>query len=81
MRIDGYGYFFTEPNEPLERRALKIGKIQPDEVVVKVAGCGLCRTDIGFWKGAVRTKQKLPLILGHEISGEVVEAGDLFVFS
>jgi len=42
------------------------------EVVVKVAGCGVCHTDIGFWKDGVPTKHALPLTLGHEISGVVV---------
>lgn len=45
------------------------------EVVVAVAGCGLCHTDVGFAEGAVPTRHALPLILGHEISGRVVAAG------
>lgn len=46
-----------------------------DQVLVQVAGCGVCHTDIGFWKDGVPTKHPLPLTLGHEISGTVVEAG------
>lgn len=45
------------------------------EVLVKVAGCGVCHTDIGFWKDGVPTKKELPLTLGHEVSGTVVVAG------
>jgi 6-hydroxycyclohex-1-ene-1-carbonyl-CoA dehydrogenase len=45
-----------------------------DEVRVKVAGCGLCHTDISFFTGSVRTSHPLPLVLGHEIAGTVVEA-------
>jgi 6-hydroxycyclohex-1-ene-1-carbonyl-CoA dehydrogenase len=45
-------------------------------VVVKVAGCGVCHTDLGYYYDGVRTNQPLPLALGHEISGVVVEAGD-----
>lgn len=45
------------------------------EVVVEVAGCGLCHTDIGFAYGGVPTRHPLPLVLGHEIAGRVVEAG------
>jgi 6-hydroxycyclohex-1-ene-1-carbonyl-CoA dehydrogenase len=44
------------------------------EVVVEVAGCGLCHTDVGFFAGGVETFKR-PVILGHEISGTVV-AGD-----
>jgi 6-hydroxycyclohex-1-ene-1-carbonyl-CoA dehydrogenase len=43
------------------------------EVVVRVAGCGVCHTDIGFWRDGVKTRQALPLTLGHEISGTVEE--------
>lgn len=43
-----------------------------DEVIVKIAGCGVCHTDISFWHTGVKTKQPMPLTLGHEISGTVV---------
>jgi 6-hydroxycyclohex-1-ene-1-carbonyl-CoA dehydrogenase len=49
-----------------------------DEVLVKVAGCGVCHTDIGFWKDGVPTKKGLPLTLGHEVSGTVAEAGSQY---
>jgi 6-hydroxycyclohex-1-ene-1-carbonyl-CoA dehydrogenase len=42
------------------------------EAVVKVAGCGVCHTDLSFWYSGVKTKHPLPLTLGHEISGTVV---------
>ncbi len=45
------------------------------EVLVEVAGCGVCHTDIGFWKDGIGTKKPLPVTLGHELSGTVVEAG------
>ena len=44
------------------------------EVVVEVAGCGVCHTDLGFYYDGVRVKSPLPLTLGHEISGRVVAA-------
>lgn len=46
------------------------------EVVVQVAGCGVCHTDLGFFYDGVRTRHPFPLCLGHEVSGTVVEAGD-----
>lgn len=45
------------------------------DVVVKVAGCGVCHTDLGYFYDGVRTKHALPLCLGHEISGHVIAAG------
>lgn len=45
------------------------------EVLVKVAACGVCHTDLGFFYDGVPTRHPFPLTLGHEISGTVVEAG------
>jgi 6-hydroxycyclohex-1-ene-1-carbonyl-CoA dehydrogenase len=73
--IKAYGFYLNEINAPLERRDFTLTEAEDDQVVVKVAGCGVCHTDLGFIKGDVRTKQELPLILGHEISGTIVAAG------
>jgi 6-hydroxycyclohex-1-ene-1-carbonyl-CoA dehydrogenase len=45
------------------------------EVLVRVAGCGVCHTDLGFFYDGVPTKHGFPLCLGHEISGRVIQAG------
>jgi 6-hydroxycyclohex-1-ene-1-carbonyl-CoA dehydrogenase len=45
------------------------------EVVVEVAGCGVCHTDLGFYYDGVPTRHPFPLTLGHEVSGTVVQAG------
>jgi 6-hydroxycyclohex-1-ene-1-carbonyl-CoA dehydrogenase len=59
----------------LERTSIPVPSLSPDEVLVKVAGCGVCHTDLGYFYDGVPTVQKPPLTLGHEISGTVV-AGD-----
>lgn len=46
--------------------------LKEGEVLVKVAGCGVCHTDLSFWHYGVQTKHALPLTLGHEISGTVI---------
>jgi 6-hydroxycyclohex-1-ene-1-carbonyl-CoA dehydrogenase len=61
--------------QPLEVREIPIPEPGADEVLIRVAGCGVCHTDIGFWKDGVPTRHSLPLTLGHEISGTVVAAG------
>ncbi len=63
------------PRDPLELREVAHPSAGPGEVVVQVAGCGVCHTDVGFWRGGVPTRRPLPLTLGHEIAGRVVEAG------
>ena len=45
--------------------------INEDEAIIKIAGCGVCHTDLSFWHDGVRTKKEMPLTLGHEISGVV----------
>jgi len=73
---DAYGFQLTAPGELLERVELPPLEPGADGVVVQVAGCGVCHTDIGFAVDGVPTRHSLPLILGHEISGRVVAAGD-----
>jgi 6-hydroxycyclohex-1-ene-1-carbonyl-CoA dehydrogenase len=63
------------PGEPLELREVASPGVGPDEVVVRVAGCGVCHTDIGFWRDGVATRRAPPLTLGHEVAGVVEEAG------
>ncbi len=75
LPINAWGQFFVEPHQPLQKREFTISECSDDEVVVAVAGCGLCHTDLGFINGSVNTRQELPLILGHEISGQVVAYG------
>jgi propanol-preferring alcohol dehydrogenase len=45
-----------------------------DEVLLKVSACGVCRTDLHVLDGELE-QPRLPLILGHEIVGVVVEKG------
>lgn len=45
------------------------------EVVIKVAACGVCHTDLHYIDHGVPTFKKPPLVLGHEISGTVAELG------
>jgi 6-hydroxycyclohex-1-ene-1-carbonyl-CoA dehydrogenase len=68
-------WMMTGKGEPLIKVAFKAVPLKADEVVVEVAGCGVCHTDLGYYYDGVRTNHALPLTLGHEISGRVVEAG------
>jgi len=61
-------------NAPVERRDFD-AEPGPGEVAVKIAGCGVCHTDLGYLYDGVRTNRPLPLALGHEISGRVVATG------
>ena len=72
MRISSW--MVQKPNE-----AMVLGQREETagagEVLVEVTGCGVCHTDLGFFHAKVPTRHPLPLCLGHEVSGRVVEAG------
>jgi len=59
----------------LEKVAIPVPELKAGEVLVEVAGCGVCHTDLGYFYDGVPTVCKPPLTLGHEIAGTVV-AGD-----
>ncbi|NIO68425.1 MAG: 6-hydroxycyclohex-1-ene-1-carbonyl-CoA dehydrogenase [Anaerolineae bacterium] len=56
----------------LEKTTIPVPELQPGEVLVEIAGCGVCHTDLGYFYYGVPTVSKPPLTLGHEISGRVV---------
>lgn len=64
----------AEPGKLL-RTSIAVPQLGPGEVLVEVAGCGVCHTDLGYFYDGVPTVSKPPLTLGHEISGRVI-AGD-----
>ncbi len=47
----------------------------PGELLVRVAACGICHTDLHYLDHGVPTFKKPPLVLGHEISGTVAGPG------
>lgn len=65
----------VHPNQPLERVESPLPEPKAGEVLLKVSGCGVCHTDLGFFYDGVPIKSALPLTLGHEISGIVQAAG------
>ncbi len=69
------GWAMTAPGAPFARRSVAQPTPAPGEAVVEVAGCGVCHTDVSFLHHGVKTRAELPLVLGHEISGVVVDAG------
>ncbi|MDD4975026.1 MAG: zinc-dependent alcohol dehydrogenase family protein [Bacteriovorax sp.] len=61
--------------EPLRKVELPIPSFGPNDILLKVCACGVCRTDLHILDGEL-AKPKLPLILGHEIVGKVVAKGE-----
>jgi alcohol dehydrogenase, propanol-preferring len=64
------------------RSGLRLGDLPdpepgPGEVLLEVAACGVCRTDLHILDGEL-DRPKLPLVLGHQIVGRVVGGGERF---
>jgi alcohol dehydrogenase, propanol-preferring len=59
---------------PLRRIALAVPTPGPDQVLIRVHACAVCRTDLHVIDGDL-TAPKLPLIPGHEIVGTVAGLG------
>lgn len=63
--LTGAGRFALE-EQPVPQMA-------PDEVLVQVAACGVCTSELDVWAGTA--PGSFPMYLGHEVSGTVVEVG------
>ncbi len=58
-------------NQDIRIEEMAVPKISSKEILVRVKACGVCGSDVMEW---YRIK-KAPLILGHEIAGEIEEVG------
>jgi S-(hydroxymethyl)glutathione dehydrogenase / alcohol dehydrogenase len=61
------------PGEPVEIAEVDLAPPREGEVLVKVAACGVCASDLHVVEGDL--PEPLPLVLGHEASGVVAEVG------
>lgn len=62
------------PGELLHQREIPLPVYGPNQILLQVHACGVCRTDLHIVDGEL-TSPKLPLILGHEIVGTVLAVG------
>jgi propanol-preferring alcohol dehydrogenase len=62
------------PGRPLQWREVAVPQPEAGQVLLRVLACGVCRTDLHIIDGEL-SHPKLPLILGHEIVGIVVQVG------
>jgi alcohol dehydrogenase, propanol-preferring len=65
------------PGEKLRRVDIPLPARAPGQVLVDVAACAVCRTDLHILDGEL-TEPKLPLVLGHQVVGRVAEGDDRF---
>jgi len=65
---------FEASGQPLRLVELPIPQPGPGQVLLKVHACGVCHTDLHIVDGEL-SEPKLPLVLGHQIVGTVIQAG------
>ena len=62
--------------EPLAVQELPLpAHIEPGAALVRITCSTLCGTDIEIWEGRMSFPGMLPMVLGHEVVGEIVAAG------
>jgi len=64
-----------KPREQLHLKQIPIPVPKPEQVLIQIHACGVCRTDLHIVDGEL-PEPKLPLIPGHEIVGRVARAGE-----
>ena len=67
----------AKPEPGLWLQDESLPEVGPDEVLVKVAKTGICGTDVHIWNWDewARKTIPVPMIIGHEYAGEIVEVG------
>jgi threonine dehydrogenase-like Zn-dependent dehydrogenase len=66
--------FIVAPRK-FEIRDIPMPKISPDEILVKIAACGVCSSDMPGYLDTSAMRAPFPRRAGHEPSGTVVEMG------
>ena len=61
--------------EPLSLEEVPVPEVPPGQILVKVAACGVCHTDLHAADGDWPVKPPLPFIPGHEGAGHVAAVG------
>ena len=65
------GVIARTTGEPVELTDIVIPDPGPGEVVVDIAACGVCHTDLTYREGGIN--DEYPFLLGHEAAGTVVQ--------
>ncbi|GAB3806361.1 zinc-binding dehydrogenase [Humibacter antri] len=67
----------VEHGAPLQLQNLPLPeRIEPGAALVRLLCSTLCGTDIEIWEGKMSFPGMLPMVLGHEMVGEVIAVGD-----
>jgi propanol-preferring alcohol dehydrogenase len=70
-----FAMLLEKPGTPLQPREVPVPVPGPDQVLLEVHSCGVCRTDLHIMDGEL-PEPKLPLIMGHQVVGTLVGKGE-----
>ena len=73
MTLDVHAAIVERPGGPFVWSPVQLGTPRPDEIVVEIAGVGICHTDLIFRDQFM--PYPLPAVFGHEGAGTVVACG------
>src|SRR5882724_10594709 len=65
---------FENAGEPLRQTELSMPMPGPDQILIRVHACAVCRTDLHIVDGEL-AHPKLPLVPGHEVVGTIAQLG------
>lgn len=74
MTRTGRAAVMVGTNQDLEIREFPLPEVRRGCILVRVKCCTICGSDVLAWLG--RKRAPVPMILGHEIVGEIVELGE-----
>ncbi len=63
------------PHQPLKLLHVPVPEPGSEQILIRVKACGVCRTDLHILDGEL-SAPRLPLIMGHQIVGQVVGRGE-----
>jgi NDMA-dependent alcohol dehydrogenase len=74
MARSGKAVICRELNKPVVVETISVDGPKRGEVMVRIAACGVCHSDLSATNGTIALPP--PLVLGHEGAGEIVEVGE-----
>lgn len=66
---------FQGPRQPMEIREYRLPEVGPEDVLVRMRAANICGSDLHIWHGRGPRVPPRPVVLGHEMVGEVFRLG------
>lgn len=66
----------TQPGIGIDTIDVPYPQLSTNSVIIKTIACGICGADLEVYMGRLSKFGTLPMILGHEFTGEIVEIGE-----